>query len=560
MQQGLYQQQSHTVPSVAMQPSLLRPSQDNGYVNQGPAAAPPQQMPSAAEAAMMQMQQPAPQADPGFGATSALSRPMTIGGSRLSLLARQLTASPDGGAGLPAAPPPLSNQDIPGADAPLPVQMPDGLRNQAAANLLIQQQLSRAQGISMTPRSSGGLKKFMMAALLLLCAAGATLWIMRDQLGLVPKNLDPGPVEPTITRESKRGPEPGVDPIPRTKKEREEEPRVATVRAPDPIEPKITPSPAPTPEPEPVVKTPTPPKAQPVEEETPVPRAVPVEEGTLKPMVAQTPSPDQGGLVEVGRTKDDPKVIPGSASSTLAESVEKPIVKNVPPKCQKALDGLKKFLGAHTLKERLPYMQMASQIERKAAIYYTSNPDGPVDVDEIHYLRHDEDPQVGKGMHVVFVIFSRAWEYGIPVMVEQTGDNTRIDWLSFVEFKDDLLHKFLTTYMDGPVRFHVGIRRTHYFEDDIPNVEEKDTFEVTTPMENVHGFVFVPRGSPLQRSLSSTISWDKEMSWVIVELQWRRQGSSKWVEMTALPQLNWYSAGGDDAPESTSAPSSALTK
>ena len=62
-------------------------------------------------------------------------------------------------------------------------------------------------------------------------------------------------------------------------------------------------------------------------------------------------------------------------------------------------------------------------------------------------------------------------------------------------------------------------------------------------MENVRGFVFVPKGTPFARSLASTISWDKEASWVVVELQWRKEGSSKWVEMTALPQLNWYSAG-----------------
>ena len=255
-------------------------------------------------------------------------------------------------------------------------------------------------------------------------------------------------------------------------------------------------------------------------------------------------------LVEIGRTRDDPRALTGSASSTLADSIEKPLVKDVPPKCLPALDGLKKFLAAANWKERLPYMQMASQIERKAQIYYTSNSDGPVDVDEIRYLRHDESPEVGKGMHVVFVLLSRSWDSGIPVMVEQSADGVHVDWLTFVEFKDDLLHKFLTNYIEGPVRFHVGIRRTHYFEDDVPSVEEKDTFEVTTPMQNVHGFVFVPRGTALQRSLASTISWDKEMSWVIVELQWRREGSARWVELTALPQLNWYNAdtGEESAP------------
>jgi hypothetical protein len=246
-------------------------------------------------------------------------------------------------------------------------------------------------------------------------------------------------------------------------------------------------------------------------------------------------------LVEVGRAPDSPKVLPEPSQEPPSNDGARPMAKNVPPVCNPALAGLKNFLAAPTWRERLQYMMMPEQMQRKAEVYYASNPDGPVDVDEIHYLRHDDDPQVGSGTHVVFVLFGRAWDYGFPVMVEQKGNEARVDWLTFVEFKDDLLNKFLNNYMEGPVRFHVGIRRTHYFEDDVPNRDGMDAFEISTPMENAHGFVFTPRSTPLARSMNSTISWDKEASWVIVELQWRREGSAKWIEITGLPQLNWYS-------------------
>jgi len=76
-------------------------------------------------------------------------------------------------------------------------------------------------------------------------------------------------------------------------------------------------------------------------------------------------------------------------------------------------------------------------------------------------------------------------------------------------------------------------------------------------MGNCHGYIFVAKDSALARSLAGTLSWDKDLSLGVVELQWRREGAQKWIEMTALPQLNWYSDGGSDG---TSAPASAVAK
>lgn len=266
-------------------------------------------------------------------------------------------------------------------------------------------------------------------------------------------------------------------------------------------------------------------------------------------------------LVEVGRAKDDPKLAPETLRASVVVGLDRPVIKNVPPECESAAEALKKFLAANNWRERLAFMQLPADMERKAQQYYTSNSDGPIEVDEIEYYHHNENPQVGKGMHVVFVLRSRAWQFpmGVPVMVEVHDNEARVDWLTFVEFKDDLLNRFLTTYMEGPVRFHVGIRRTHYFEDDVPDKQNKNAFEVAPPMGNCRGYVFVPKDTALARSLAGTLSWDKDLSLGVVELQWRRAGGQKWIEMTALPQLNWYSADGSASSES-SAPTSPVAK
>jgi len=183
---------------------------------------------------------------------------------------------------------------------------------------------------------------------------------------------------------------------------------------------------------------------------------------------------------------------------------------------------------------------------------------------KIEHYHRNENPQVGKGVRASFVLRSRAWQFPIGRAQSWSRCTTTRPGSScattFVEFKDDLLNRFLTTYMEGPVRFHVGIRRTHDFlEDNVPDKENMHAFEVAPPMGNCRGYVFVPEETPLARSLAGTLSWDKDLSLGVVELQWRRVGGQKWIEMTALPQLNWYSADGSASTDS-SAPTSPVAK
>jgi hypothetical protein len=55
-------------------------------------------------------------------------------------------------------------------------------------------------------------------------------------------------------------------------------------------------------------------------------------------------------------------------------------------------------------------------------------------------------------------------------------------------------------------------------------------------------YAFTDRVSQLARELSTTITWDKQVTWGIVELEWKKTNGHQWVELTAVPQLNWYSA------------------
>lgn len=250
-------------------------------------------------------------------------------------------------------------------------------------------------------------------------------------------------------------------------------------------------------------------------------------------------------LVEVTPAKPEPSAGSGTPSDaqslTKAADTTPEVSIQTSPEGKKAAESLKSFFAAKNLDERLPLTLGADSMKSLMERYYAKKDSGPIAVDEIKLLRHDPTPATGGGAHCVFTVASKEWDYPIPVMLQEENGAYKVDWLAFVEFRDNLLFEFLSGYQDVPARFHVGIRRTHYFEDDVPDLDQKDCFEIQPPVPTYVGYVFVPKSTPLAADLAARISWETMTAYVIVELRWKREGDKKWVELTGVPQLNWYS-------------------
>ena len=300
----------------------------------------------------------------------------------------------------------------------------------------------------------------------------------------------------------------------------------------------------------------------------PAPKATVVEDGTESPApqtaqhVPGTALGKKGGgtdsLIEV--TPNNPAV-PAPTSNgrkSSASDTKKEVVVQVTPEAKRAADALQAFFAAGNLSERMPLTLGAANMKSLMERYYAKKDSGPIEVSEIKLLRHDPSPGTGGGAHCVFTVASKLWEYPIPVMLQEEAGAYKVDWLAFVEFRDNLLFEFLSDFQEMPARFHVGIRRTHYFEDDVPDLDGKDCFEIQPPLPSYVGYVFLPKESPLAADLASRISWETLTAYVIVELRWKRLGPMKWVELTAVPQLNWYSfpqpAQSDSSLESKASP------
>jgi hypothetical protein len=126
----------------------------------------------------------------------------------------------------------------------------------------------------------------------------------------------------------------------------------------------------------------------------------------------------------------------------------------------------------------------------------------------------------------------------LTLVEEDPKQGIRVDWEAFVEFKDDLLLKFLEKKGAPAQKFRGLLRRKHYFDKDVPDIASKDSFELAQPNANFEGHVFVARNSPLGKQLGNQLPWGQDMP-VIVELVWKSDSKSWWVQIDSIISYGW---------------------
>ena len=256
---------------------------------------------------------------------------------------------------------------------------------------------------------------------------------------------------------------------------------------------------------------------------------------------AATPPPGTSGSETIQRANTASQ--PPSASLQEIES------KNLPPQvtvhaseeAAPAVDVLQKFFHAPTWRERVAFVQLGDQLKSLMEKYYTQTKDGPIEIENIDLLPHAPNDDSTQAQYV-FVVMGPSLKQPLPVMVQNTPTGFKVDWLTFTEFKDDLLRKFAENYQDGSARFHVAIHRCHYLESDVPELDKKICFEAAPPMPGYVVHAFVDKKSALAKELDRTLGWNVLDAKVIAELRWRKQDNFQWLEIAAVPQFSWQNA------------------
>ena len=204
---------------------------------------------------------------------------------------------------------------------------------------------------------------------------------------------------------------------------------------------------------------------------------------------------------------------------------------------------VRSLVAARSAAEVLPWIFDAQTLEPTVRSYYSQFPLQPL-VDAV--VEHEYSgviPATGGKAHI-FNVLDAAHPRGFPVSAESTPQGYRIDWQSYIQWRDGWLQRFLESKSTEPQTLFVVLRRTHYFNDDVPKLDDKLAFKVTSAVPGDEGAVaFVDKNSAVGRSLADLYEW-RTMYFPVVELQWVPVGANhRYLRLNRIVRPTWRRIG-----------------
>ncbi len=408
--------------------------------------------------------------------------------------------------------------------------------------------------------------------LLLLAGLGAAGWIFRADLARldwgaigakIRETFVPEPASPTATP----GTAPAMAPVPPAA--REAAPPAPPADAPPPpdepveteatepsqreasAEPAAAPaaadaSPAAETDAPPEGEAPEPPPSAPSGSEADDPPAAPVKTGAAGSKKAddgrisllakpEQPAETHISLLMTGRDVPETAAAPEKKAATPFLRAQLP---PSTPDVAKAQAEVEAVLRAATVDELLPHIVDRERVEPAVREYYSTRRLEPLLGTVVELQISARIPSRDVQAHV-FSVFHPEHERGFSVSAEATDEGYRVDWESYIQWRDRWLEKFLRQKGSEPQELFVVLRRSHYFDSDVPTASDKLCFQLTATRGDEGTFAFTDRQSPAGRQLAETYAWQK-MYFPVVELQWVRPANGKpWVRLNRVVRPSW---------------------
>lgn len=261
----------------------------------------------------------------------------------------------------------------------------------------------------------------------------------------------------------------------------------------------------------------------------------------MKPPQSPPSPPQVAALPEAAGKPAAPEaaaVVPAAAAVESPHEPAKIVETGIIPAARSALAALKNFLAAPTWQERLRWVQKPETVKAAMEKHYRRHFEGPVNVARIDFIER-YPARSGNPPYCMFELNGGDLKSTILVLVEEKSrGDFRVDWEAFVEFKDRLLREFLGKAGSPPGKFRVMIRRNHSFDKSVPDLDRKDSFELSQPGLDTIANAYAIKGATVSRALSQQLGWGESIA-VTVQLAWRSEGSRSWVEVTAVPTFGW---------------------
>lgn len=217
-----------------------------------------------------------------------------------------------------------------------------------------------------------------------------------------------------------------------------------------------------------------------------------------------------------------------------AVSEEVPIARAVGSQGDLAAEFLAlKFLAAKTAEEVLPMIVDGEKNAEAVKAFFATYkvPAEPV----VKLIQSDGGKKSGDS---IFNVSASEWTDPVAILVTKSGDGPRVDWGLFEEFYTQALLKFLENEEPSTGTFRVLMKRIHYFESDVPELDKKECFQTAALSTHWAGNVFVPKSSDLMTKLNKQVAWGTVTS-AVVTLKSHKAPEGMWVEVVSVPSFFW---------------------
>jgi hypothetical protein len=199
---------------------------------------------------------------------------------------------------------------------------------------------------------------------------------------------------------------------------------------------------------------------------------------------------------------------------------------------------LKAFLSAPDWKSRALHVLRPAETSPKMEAYHAAAPDGPTTFVSLRadasHGGADKDPRL-----LSYLVVTEQQPAGYPVALVETADGWKIDWETFIEFRDDHFGRFAAGQGGDTGAFHVLVRNTHYFGEPFPGSDQLTAFRLDPPLPDRNHYAFVPTGSDLHKALAGATEWGRPCA-PVLQLARKPHGDGKFhLEIQSILAPNW---------------------
>lgn len=203
------------------------------------------------------------------------------------------------------------------------------------------------------------------------------------------------------------------------------------------------------------------------------------------------------------------------------------------------IEALQSFLNAPDWQTRIDHTLHAEAMRPLMESYYLNHPDRVVVPSSIRFQHSESDPETNHRFYVFHLTTEEAPD-GFPVLIEETENGLKVDWVTFVEFKDNLFHEFAANPSEGKTgTFHVIMRNAHYFGKEFPELSDFTSYRLDPPIPDQEAFAFARTDSLVNKTLQKQVTWGMNFT-PFLELRWAKsQDGTDFLQIVRLLHTNW---------------------